>query len=526
MKRRHRPALLASVVLFGSMVAPPVASAANAVAPPPGLSDISSEQIDALTAEKLARTKEQLKVDSPLLATADLAHGRISAAAPEVMSTVEADASGRTTIEVAGQIDASLLKHVEALGGEVVWADPKESVARIALEIGDVPALAAEPQITRITSIAAGAITSGSAAPERQRSAPAQSTPAHQRATGWDRSLSLALVGAVNSEGDGAHGADSARATFGARGAGVTVGVLSDGVTGLAASINSGELPADVRVLPGQVGTGNEGTAMLEIVHDVAPTAKLLFATAFSSAAGFADNIRALRAAGADIIVDDVIYFGESPFQDGPIAQAVIDVTRDGALYFSSAGNEGNVDDESSGNYEGGFVPSGIPIGKYAGEAHDFAPGTPVQVVNPVTAASGGTTVILQWADPLGNSGNDYDLYALDNTGNVVAYSNNVQDGNDDPFEGFVLPRTGKPLRLAVVKFSGENRYFQLTDFRGRFASDGAVASFATPGVTRGHSAVPAAYSVAAACSSHLRERRSPRVTSPKRAARFGRSRT
>ena len=33
----------------------------------------------------------------------------------------------------------------------------------------------------------------------------------------------------------------------------------------------------------------------------------------------FAENIRALRAAGCDIIVDDVVYFDESPFQDGPI---------------------------------------------------------------------------------------------------------------------------------------------------------------------------------------------------------------
>ena len=90
---------------------------------------------------------------------------------------------------------------------------------------------------------------------------------------------------------------------------------------------------------------------MLEIIHDIAPNAELGFATAFDSDASFADNIRALRfEAGCDIIVDDVLYFNESPFQDGLIAQAVNAVTADGALYFSSAGNEGNVADGTSGN--------------------------------------------------------------------------------------------------------------------------------------------------------------------------------
>ena len=82
---------------------------------------------------------------------------------------------------------------------------------------------------------------------------------------------------------------------------------------------------------------------MLQIMHDLAPGAELGFATAFISAASFADNIRKLRFdADCDVIVDDILYYNEAAFQDGPIAQAVNAVTADGALYFSSAGNEGN----------------------------------------------------------------------------------------------------------------------------------------------------------------------------------------
>ena len=72
--------------------------------------------------------------------------------------------------------------------------------------------------------------------------------------------------------------ADRARAARKLSGVGITVGVLSDGVDSLPASIASGDLPADVRVLA--PGYGDEGTAMLEIVHDEdGSIAKLYFAT-------------------------------------------------------------------------------------------------------------------------------------------------------------------------------------------------------------------------------------------------------
>ena len=58
------------------------------------------------------------------------------------------------------------------------------------------------------------------------------------------------------------------------------------------------------------------------------------------------DNIRTLRNSyDCDVIVDDVGWFNQSPFQDDIIARAVNEVTADGALYFSSAGNSGNKND-------------------------------------------------------------------------------------------------------------------------------------------------------------------------------------
>src|SRR5262249_47001365 len=133
-------------------------------------------------------------------------------------------------------------------------------------------------------------------------------------------------------------------------GTGVKVGVLSDSDDSLLSAQSSGDLGA-VTVLAGQSGVpgSGEGTAMMEIVADLAPDAQLYFATAFHGVASFASNIQALRSAGCDIIIDDVGYFNESPFQDGPIAQAVNAVTVNGALYFSSAANSGNKDSGTSG---------------------------------------------------------------------------------------------------------------------------------------------------------------------------------
>ena len=160
--------------------------------------------------------------------------------------------------------------------------------------------------------------------------------------------------------------------------------MLSDGVTSLAASQASGDL-GPVTVLPGQTGSGDEGTAMLEIIHDLAPGAQLYFATAFNGITSFANNIRALRAAGCNIIVDDVTYFVETPFQNGQAAsvisntnggvviQAVNDVTASGALYFSSAANDGNLTDSTSGTWEGDFVDggaTGAPVP--SGRLHNF----------------------------------------------------------------------------------------------------------------------------------------------------------
>ena len=421
------------------------------------------DQIAALQRIKASLTPAERKLDSRV--AVELKRGT---------------ASGTREVDIRGAVSARKLRDL----GAVIRAVTKASV-RAAVPVDKLETIARWPEVKRIDE-SVGAITATIRPPGWT---PSEKTPERRRAA------------PVVSEGDAAHAADIARAQARVSGVGVKVCVLSDGVDSLADSQAAGELP-DVDVLPGQAGEGDEGTAMLEIVHDLAPKAELGFATAFESDASFAENIRALRFdAGCDVIADDVLYFNESPFQDGPIAQSVNAVTADGALYFSSAGNEGNTLDGTSGNYEGDFADSGQAVGKFAGAAHDFDPGPGVQVFEPISdASSAGVPVTLFWADRLGAAADDYDLYLFDAAGNVVSFSQDVQDGDDDPYEILGTPGFGGAgLKLAVVKFSGAAKYLQLSALRGRFSDSSSLKAFVSPGVTRGHSAAAAAFSVAAA---------------------------
>ena len=159
-------------------------------------------------------------------------------------------------------------------------------------------------------------------------------------------------AGAIDSEGDIAQNSNDARDFLNVDGTDITVGVISDsfnlsGDGDAATDVQTGDLPGlaiDPLIESFFAGT-DEGRAMMQIVHDVAPGAALSFAHA-DSEAEMAQNIRNLAFGnlaaggtnGADVLVDDVTFLEEPFFQDGIVAQAATRVVDAGIPYFAAAG--------------------------------------------------------------------------------------------------------------------------------------------------------------------------------------------
>ncbi len=345
-------------------------------------------QIQALIADKQTRTAEELKVDSNLLFAARAASQErlgIQVVQPTYVRDFmveEVAPDGSVQLNIRGSVSDGLLRALEVIGAQDVNSFPQFDTVTLRLPILKVMEIAALPDVRFVAPLEKGQTN-------KYVNGDAASTSSSE--AGFVKPN----VGSVTSQGVAAHAADLAQST-GINGAGPLVCVLSDGINSVAARQVTGDLPTPIFVLPGQAGAGDEGTAMLEIVHDIAPGASLGFATGFTGEAQMATNIQNLRSVlGCSIIVDDVSYFSESAFQDGPVAQAINTVTSDGALYFSSAANSGNLTHSTSGTWEGDWADSGFTVGGFPIQRFGTNP------YNPITSANG-DRLTLKWSDPLG----------------------------------------------------------------------------------------------------------------------------
>ena len=424
--------------------------------------------IGEILAQKALRTPVERKVSSRLL------EARRDRVAAQRGGTDRADDGRgddeRVLVDIRADVTSEVLERIEALGGEVEDRHPRYRSIRARL----TPEAALE--LAELDAV--------------QTIRPADRARTHQTE---DEEPPMRNT----SEGDAAHAAPAARTTYAVDGTGIGIGVISNGIGPLSEQQASGDLPSAINVLPGQEGHGNEGAAMLEIVHDIAPGAELYFATASGGQARFAANIEALCRAGADIIVDDVYYSAEAVFQDDVIAQAVSAAVGQGCFYFSAAGNEGNLTDSASGVWEGDYVAgSAFTVdGTNAGTRHKFAADAEENALTTGKFGSGGDwrdSIVLQWADPWGASANDYDLFLVDSEGGVVASSTDTQSGSQLPVEIIETEiLEDEDLRLVVVKVSGADRYLRLQALRARLG-------IATAGNTYGHAASADAFGIGA----------------------------
>ncbi len=508
---------IAMAVFTLNLLPDPVRTVNAAQAQGEKISDSALSQIRSLMEAKRARTPEQKKIDSNLLAAIKVNRGEaIAANAPALQPDVKLDADGKVLVDIDARVTNGLLAQLKASGAEDILAFRQYNAIRARVPLLQLEFLASSQNIRAINRAVEAQTQRATQDEIAERAAKSQSfasragrlraqLPQALRAATTQQSNEAPItnIGLATSAGDTAHTAAAARTMFGVNGAGIKIGVLSDSYNNLGAAavnVTTGDLPGvgnpngfttPVTVLQDLSSGGtDEGRAMLQIVHDLAPGAQLYFATAFTGSANFASNIQALRTNGCSVIIDDVFYSNESPWQDAIIAQAVNTVTAAGALYFSSAGNSGNLNDGTSGVWEGDFNDSGVDLisgPDNLGRLHQFTTGVTLNTVN---AGGSSRHIDMMWSDPLAGSGNDYDVYVLNAAGtSILRSSDSSQTGTQDPYEGISTLNVGE--KIAIVRFSGAARAIHLGTGRARL-------SIPTFGQTTGHSCAADAFGVAA----------------------------
>ncbi len=283
----------------------------------------------------------------------------LSLGSPSFQTKHLLESEGKILIQILAKKDAAILQN--SLGSYVQVVGAYQKVLNAWINPLDIPRLALEEEVQFVSPVYR---------PNR-------------------------FAGSVISQGDSVIGTDFIRNLFGFTGAGSKIGILSDSydlLNGESVAIITGDLPGtgnpDGNTTPVQVieefpfGLGqDEGRAIAEIIHDIAPGAELAFHTGFLGEANFAEGIQELIDAGANIIIEDIIYPTEPFFQNGLSAQAINASANQNVSTISAAGNLGRQ------SYESDFRPGspmtlnrdsvlfgpGNTLGEYV--LHDFDPG-------------------------------------------------------------------------------------------------------------------------------------------------------
>jgi len=261
-----------------------------------------------------------------------------------------------------------------------------------------------------------------------------------------------AIPAAVTGQGVGLINADDWHAA-GMTGSGVKVAILDLGFAGYTTLLGS-ELPASVTArsfygdptgAAGDITGGgeNHGTAVAEIVHEVAPGAQMYLVNSQT-------DVEFLSAVdwliGQDV---DVVNFSAGWAVIGPgdgtgyINDKVSQAVSSGIVWSNAAGNSANK------HWMGNWTSSD---GDWW---NDFSQ-SPFDETNTFAASAGNPIDIqLKWDDPFGASGNDYDLCLLNSSLAIIVCSENRQDGDDYPVERIVrtAPYTGT-YHIGIWRYS------------------------------------------------------------------------
>lgn len=263
------------------------------------------------------------------------------------------------------------------------------------------------------------------------------------------------MSGKIITEGDKLLKADIARNQFNVDGSGIKIGIIStsfDAQGKAATDVASGDLPGrgnpngeftPVSVLKDITKDSpfatDEGRALAQVIHDIAPASTLLFHTAvdgdgkappntLNNEESYATAVDALVKAGADVIVNDIV-FNTTFFQDAQAATAVEKAVSQGVVYVAAAGNNGKISYESDYKTDGNVYS----IGDRAFELYDFDATSSVDLFQDITVSKDNTLIAptLSWDEQIGGVTDELKMFLLDSpnvpefgeNGNILAIS-------------------------------------------------------------------------------------------------------
>ncbi len=280
----------------------------------------------------------------------------------------------------------------------------------------------------------------------------------------------LAPQALVVSEGVGVSGGSSYHGN-GLRGQGAKIAVIDLGFAGFSTARSRGELPVNTQTFDfsgtGLESTTSHGTAVAEIVYDMAPDAQL-YLMKIADEVDLENAVDEAIRQGVDIINHSVGWFNTS-FYDGtgPIAAAVQRARAADILWVNAAGNYG--------------------LRHWQGFATDSNGNTFVEFASgreglQFTAQAGETVnAFLTWQD-WPTSAQDYDLFLVSSTGVTVASSERLQNGSQPPTENLTVRLTSGGtyelrVKAATVTSPKQLSLFNLNQNINPFISAGSLVT-------------------------------------------------
>lgn len=211
-------------------------------------------------------------------------------------------------------------------------------------------------------------------------------------------------------------------------GAGIKIGIIStsfNATNQLSNDLANGELSGGatntrpIQILkdltPDNPAANDEGRAIAQIIHDIAPDAEFVFHTSIGDN-GIVDDvsyskaIAALVAVGANIIVEDAIV-RTSIFENGVAAQAAQTAIDTGAVVIAATGNNGQIAYASDYRSDG----QTFELGGKIFEALDFDASADVDLFQDIRATKNGSAIfpLLTWSEPNADISNNLEMFLV-----------------------------------------------------------------------------------------------------------------